>query len=141
MRYVVVPADVQFVDRKSGKPIHVKNPETGETRPWTYSHTDFVLDALCSSPHFGQLGARGIRLQVKLIEKFEKCVAGEVIGLETTDYELLVPALDKLPWREDFVRYLPQILPHIEAWEQAAKQDEVWMKLRQSEAEGAPPSR
>lgn len=124
MKYVVVPGDVEIIDRKSFKPV------IADGAPFVFRHGDFIVDNICSNPLFGKMGVRGIRLQMKLIEKFEKCSPGDVVAIEDADYDKVMPAFESIQWHEAFVRYLPQVIAHVEAWEKAKQQDDKWLKAR-----------
>lgn len=126
MNYIEVPEDVP-IKHRDGSPLL-----TSEGKPFIFRHSDFVPDNICSHPQFGRLGGRGIRLQIALLEKFEKCQPGDIIGLETADYELVLTVIQDLRWNEAFVRFLPQVLAHVEAWEKAKSQDDAWKKNREA---------
>ena len=127
-RFVVVPATVTVTDRVSRQPVLIRRYEGGPICEAVISHADFVLDYLTSSLARG--GGSGLRRKKQVENLFENCKQGDVIGIDLQDYEVMRKVLDSLAWDGIFGKYADQLLPHFEAWESAALQDEEWRKQK-----------
>lgn len=132
MRYVVIPDDVEIVDRATGKPVMARATEEETPTPLVFRHRDFVLNNLLGDQNVSKGGGEGIRRVMRVERAFSDCRPGDAIGVEEADYKILRQVVDGLTWHPSFVRHVAQIYSHIEAWEKAAEQDEVWKKKRDS---------
>jgi hypothetical protein len=125
MRYVIVPSDVHIVDRQ-GRPVEIKIND--QQQPWIIKHEDFVFENITSNEKLVVGGGEGVRRQRKIRKAFEECKVGDIIGIEDADFKIARFVLDNLVWHSQFARYAEQMLPHIEAWENADRQNDEWKK-------------
>lgn len=134
MKYVIIPEDVTIVDRRNGnKPVIMKKNPDDEGAPWVLKHEDFVMTNIVDSPTMVKGGGEGLRRARKIEKKFENCQPGDVIGVEDADYRIIRGIIDSIEWAPHFARYATQIASHVEAWENADKQDDAWKKKYDAE--------
>ncbi|MES2179835.1 MAG: hypothetical protein V4550_18385 [Gemmatimonadota bacterium] len=133
MKHIIVPADVNIVDR-GGKEVKVSLEKDGPAVPWVITHEDFVYDNLCVHPNLSKGGGNGARRQQKIEQVFLGCKPGDVIGVEDADFVVAIAVIGTFEWSPSFARYATQMLPHIEAWEAAEKQNDAWKKARDEKA-------
>lgn len=132
MRYLIVPQDVQIVDRKSGKPILLRRAANEEPQPWNISHEDFVVEYVLPHPDLTKGGAMALRRILKLETVLHGCRPGDVIPIEDADFLILRNVVERVEWSPNFARYAVQMLPHLEAWEKADAQNDAWMAARRA---------
>lgn len=130
MRYLVIPDDVQIVDRKSGQPVLFRRSQTEEPQLWKISHESFLTDFLLPHSDLLRGGVHALRRALKLEKLLSGCKPGDVIPLEDADYLVLRGLLEKIEWPPQFARFAVQMLPHLEAWERADRQNDAWIKAR-----------
>lgn len=133
--YVVVPKDVKVVDTRTGRPVLVKPRPEEVPRPWVISHEEFVLDILCGSPIILKNGegdgpSAGMQRQRRIQTAFKDSQPGSAIEVSEADCVVVIDAIKQLDWAPEFRRYAAQILPHVQAWEDALIQDEAWKSKR-----------
>lgn len=134
MKYVIVPADVPIVDKRTNEPIKGQDPvDPTKSEPLVMKHSDFVINNICFHADFSKGGAEGLRRKKRVEDKFINCKPGDVVGVEESDFKVGRPLLDKVEWHPQFTRFADQMLPHFEAWEAAEKQDEEWKKKYDAE--------
>lgn len=122
MKNVVVPPSVTFVN-KDGTPATVTGQD-GKPQN-TVSMYDFVMDSVCASPEIGK-GIEGVKRVRKLQRAFEDTKPGDIVGIEDADYTVAMKVIENIQWARPIIAM--QLLPMMEAWENAAKQDEDWKK-------------
>jgi hypothetical protein len=134
MKYVIIPEDVALMNRRTGKPIQVVRQDGEKPSDWVFTHEEFVLDHVCSDPRISAGGGDGARRLRKIEEAFLGCKPGDEIGVEDADYRVVMMVVGTLSWGPQFARHAAQLLPHIEAWEVADKQNDQWKRKREEEA-------
>lgn len=134
MKYVVVPETIAIMNKD--KPQLVIKEQGAEPEPFIITHEDFVFDNIVASADLSKSGGEGARRHRKIVKAFEGCKAGDVIGVEDADFKVARTIIDNLNFNSAMARYVSQLLPHIEAWEAADKQDDAWKKKRDSEPNG-----
>lgn len=135
MKYVIVPNNIPIVNKVTGKVM--KAIEGDHEQDFIFSMKFFVERYLAVSPKLLRARADepsgdGLRRVTKLLRAFESCKEGDVIGVEDADYKAARAAVDALDWGP-FAQFAPQVLPMIEAWEAAEKQDDEWKKKHDAE--------
>lgn len=157
MKYVIVPEHVTIVDQR-GEHVLIRQETFGTTddemqterckqcgnkigslKSWTISMEQFVYHNICSHPDIPAGGGNGARRKRKIEDLFDNCKPGDVIGIEDADYQIARNVVDHLTWAPHFARYADQMLPLIEAWEVADKQDGAWKKKYDAEMEKVTP--
>jgi hypothetical protein len=140
MKYVIVPPDITIMNRSTGKAVQAIDGNVEKDFVFTMSF--FVERYIIVSSRV--LRARpdeptgdGLRRALKLQRAFENCAPGQVIGVEDADYKAVRAAVDNIDWPPAFAPFAPQVLPMIEAWEAAEKQDDEWKRKRDAEARRA----
>lgn len=121
---VLVPNDVKIVELRTGRPVLVQPRPEDKPKPWVISHEEFVLDVLCGSPILIRNGsddraADGLKRQQRIQKAFKNCMPGNRIEIGEADWLIAMDAIKNLSWAPDAVRHAAQLLPHIQAWEEA----------------------
>lgn len=128
MRYLIVPADVHLVDRKSGKALLLQRHANEQAQPWILSHEDFLSEYVFSHPNMTRGGAAALRRIQKLERAFRGCQPNSLIAVEDSDYLLVRDMVERIEWPTQLARFAPQMLPHLEAWERADAQNDAWLE-------------
>lgn len=129
MKYVVVPDPITFKG-KDGQSVEVNTPEGGMKS--TFAMYDFIMDNVCSSQDIGK-GMEGMKRVRKLQRIFEDSVPGDLVGIEDADYTVVMKVVEGIQWVRPLLGV--QLLPLMEALEDAAKHDEEWKKARSNHRE------
>jgi hypothetical protein len=119
MKYVVVAAPITVRPRQS----------TGQ--PGVVTMHEFIMDSICSAPAIGK-GIDGAKRVRKLDKAFSSGDA--IVGIEDADYKVVMAVANDIPWARPDLGM--QLLPFMEALEEAEKHDEEWR--RQQVAAPAP---
>lgn len=133
MRYVIVPKDITIVvDDNPNKPV-ITVDENGDKQPLVFSFKKWLDGYVLNSPTMVRGGGSALRRVIKMMALFDDVEPADVIGVEDDDYRLARTAIDDIQWPPGMVRWAYQLLPFIEAWEQAKDQDEAWKKKYDAE--------
>jgi len=134
MKYVIVPPDVTIMNKATGKPVRAIDGDT--EKDFVVSMQFFVERYISTSSKLlrfrpDEASGEGLRRVAKLLRVFEGGKPGDVIGIEDADYKAARAAVDALDWSAlGLAGVAPQLLPMVEAWEAAEKQDDEWKRKR-----------
>lgn len=136
MHYVVVPADVTVTNKRTGEV--VKYADGDERKDLVVTMPFFFEQYIVNSSELtkGVTTGEGLRRIMKLTALFEDAKAGDVIGVEDADFKAVRKAVDAIQFPPAFQLYASQMLPFVQAWEDAEKQNEEWKKARDKESDG-----
>lgn len=131
MKYVLVPPPVHIMNHRFKQPL-MQTVEGKNPQPMIISMFTFVVDYICGSEAVGK-GVEAARVINKLQSAFLDVEPGELVGVEDADYKVAMACIGSINWTAQFQPFCGQLLPLIEAWEDAAKQDETWKKNQTAE--------
>lgn len=123
MKNVVIPEPIVFTVKGGARATALIDGSLKEIP--TVTMYDFVMDSICSSANIGN-GIEGAKRVRKLDRAFEDAKPGDVVGVEDADYKVVMEVISKIQWARPALA--AQLLPLLEAWEVAEKQDEEWRK-------------
>jgi hypothetical protein len=90
---------------------------------------DFVVDQICRVPAIGK-GLDGARRVRKLDIAFAGAAPGELVGVEDADWVAVTGVLQGFDWSNPLLG--AQLLPLMEAFEDARTHDEAWRKAEKT---------
>jgi hypothetical protein len=122
MKHVLVPAPVVIQHRKSA-------PSGTSSEPMTMH--DFVMDTICTSTAIGK-GIDGVKRVRKLDRGFADKAPGDIVAIEDADYKAVMEVISQIQWSRPDIG--AQLLPMLEAWEDAEKHDEEWRRKQNVKA-------
>lgn len=132
MKHLIVPEPVHIVDR-AGKPVSGKLTADSEYGELVVDLLSFY-DVISEHPSMVKGGADAIRRVLALRELIaENPTPGTIIPIREEDYRPVDFAIKSFDFSPGFSRYVPQLLPIVEAWENADKQDSSWKKKYDAE--------
>ena len=92
MRYIIVPPDVQLRDSVTGEPAYRSEKDLTPDDPWTLHR---VIQRYALVDGAWPKGAKGASAARRVRRKVEGAQAGDVVALESSDWEALKKVLEE----------------------------------------------